>query len=179
MVSIPAATVDEYLAQLPEDRRAVVSAVRKMVKKHLPKGYQERANYGMIGWEVPMEKSGPTYNGQPLCFAGVAAQKHHYSLYLTAAYMDPVITKRVQDVFKAAGKRLDMGKSCVRFKSLDGIPLDELGPIIAAVPMEAFIERYQAIHASPRPARKASSKRGGKSTKAAKSGARAKAARRR
>ena len=155
MVSIPAASVDEYLAQLPEERRAVVSAVRKMVKKHLPKGYQERAAYGMIGWEVPLAKSGPTYNGQPLCFAGIAAQKHHYSLYLTAAYMDPVITKRVQDVFKAAGKRLDMGKSCVRFKSLDAIPLDDLGPIVAAVPMEEFIERYQAIHAAPKTAKRA------------------------
>jgi len=153
MVSIPAATVDEYLAKLPEDRRAVVSAVRKMVKKHLPKGFQERASWGMIGWEVPLTKSGPTYNGQPLCFAGIAAQKHHYSLYLTSAYMDPVISKRVQDVFKAAGKRLDMGKSCVRFRSLDAIPLDDLGPIIAAVPMDEFIERYQAIHANTKTAK--------------------------
>ncbi|MFL5521803.1 MAG: iron chaperone [Gemmatimonadales bacterium] len=158
MVSIPAATVDEYLAQLPEDRRAVVSAVRKMVKKHLPKGFQERASYGMIGWEVPLAKSGPTYNGQPLCFAGIAAQKHHYSLYLTSAYMDPVITKRVQDIFKAAGKRLDMGKSCVRFRSLDAIPLDDLGPIIAAVPMDEFIERYHAIHAPPRTSKRAKPK---------------------
>jgi hypothetical protein len=124
-----------------------------MVKKHLPKGFQERASWGMIGWEVPLAKSGPTYNGQPLCFAGIAAQKHHYSLYLTSAYMDPVITKRVQDIFKAAGKRLDMGKSCVRFKSLDAIPLEDLGPIIAAVPMEEFIKRYQAIHAGTKTAR--------------------------
>ena len=158
MVSIPAATVDEYLAQLPEERRAVVSAVRKMVKKHLPKGFQERASWGMIGWEVPLTKSGPTYNGQPLCFAGIAAQKHHYSLYLTAAYMDPVITKRVQDIFKSAGKRLDMGKSCVRFRSLDAIPLDDLGPIIAAVPMDEFIRRYHAIHAPPQTSKRAKPK---------------------
>jgi uncharacterized protein YdhG (YjbR/CyaY superfamily) len=148
MVSFPAATVDEYLAKLPEDRRAVVSAVRKMVKRHLPKGYVERAAWGMLGYLVPIAKSGPTYNDQPLCYAGIAAQKHHYSLYLTAAYMDPALTKQLQDAFKAEGKKLDMGKSCVRFKSLDAIPLEALGSIVAAVPMKQFIERYQAIHAA-------------------------------
>jgi uncharacterized protein YdhG (YjbR/CyaY superfamily) len=148
MVSIPATTAAEYLAQLPEDRRAVVSAVRKMVKRHLPRGYEEQAAWGMLTYTVPLARSGPTYNGQPLCYAGIAAQKNHYALYLMGAYMDPALTKRLQAAFKAAGKKLDMGKSCVRFKSLDAIPLDALGSIVAALPMKQFIERYQAIHAA-------------------------------
>jgi uncharacterized protein YdhG (YjbR/CyaY superfamily) len=159
MVAIPAATIDEYLAQLPEDRRAVVFAVRNMVKRHLPKGIQERTNWGHICYEVPLATSGPTYNGQPLCYAAIAAQKHHYALYLTAVYMDPVLTRRVQEVFKAAGKKLDMGKSCVRFKSLDAIPLEELGAIVAAVPMTEFIQRYQAIHAGTKTARRKATKK--------------------
>jgi uncharacterized protein YdhG (YjbR/CyaY superfamily) len=158
MVAIPAATVDEYLQQLPEDRRAVVAAVRRMVKRNLPKGIQERINWGYICYEVPLAKSGPTYNGQPLCFAAIAAQKNHYALYLTAPYMDPALTRRVQETFKAAGKKLDMGKSCVRFKSLDAIPLAELGPIVAAVPMEEFIARYQSIQAGTKTARRAAAK---------------------
>jgi uncharacterized protein YdhG (YjbR/CyaY superfamily) len=159
MATIQSDTVDEYLAQLPEDRRAVVSAVRRMVKRNLPKGIQERTNWGHICYEVPLAKSGPTYNGQPLCYAAIAAQKNHYALYLTAAYMDPALTRRVQEAFKAAGKRLDMGKSCVRFKSLDAIPLDDLGPIVAAVTMEEFVARYQAIHAEPRTARRTVAKK--------------------
>jgi len=170
MASIPAATVGEYLAQLPEDRRAVVSAVRRMVKRSLPKGFQERTNWGHICYEVPLAKSGPTYNGQPLCYAAIAAQKHHYALYLTAAYMDPVLTRRVQEAFKTAGKKLDMGKSCVRFKSLDAIPLEELGAIVAAVPMTEFIKRYQAIHAGPKTARRSTSTK--KATKKASGSAR-------
>jgi len=162
MASIPASTVDEYLAQLPEERRAVVSAMRRMVKKHLPRGYEERPAWGMLTYSVPLEKSGPTYNGQPLCYAAIAAQKNHYALYLTGVYMDPALTRRVQDTFEAAGKKLDMGKSCVRFKSLDAFPLDELGPIVAAVPIEEFIARYQSIHAGTKTARRATAKKAAK-----------------
>jgi hypothetical protein len=162
MATIPAGTVDEYLAQLPEDRRAVVAAMRRMVKRHLPKGFRERTNWGHICYEVPLAKSGPTYNGQPLCYAAIAAQKNHYALYLTGVYMDPALTRRVQETFKAAGKRLDMGKSCVRFKSLDAFPLDELGPIVAAVPIEEFIARYQSIHAGTKTARRATAKKAAK-----------------
>ncbi|HEX5818053.1 MAG TPA: DUF1801 domain-containing protein [Gemmatimonadales bacterium] len=169
MVSIPATTADEYLAQLPEDRRAVVAAVRKMVKRRLPKGYQEQAAWGMITYTVPLARSGPTYNGQPLCYAGIAAQKNHFALYLTGAYMDPALTKRVQEAFTAAGKKLDMGKSCVRFKSLDALPLDALGDVIAAVPVDVFVERYRAVHPAPK-------KRAAATKKASKPAAKAKGA---
>jgi uncharacterized protein YdhG (YjbR/CyaY superfamily) len=147
MASIQATSAEEYLAQLPEERRAVVAALRTMVKRHLPRGYVEGAGYGMLTYTVPLERSGPTYNGQPLCYVSLAAQKGHYALYLMGAYMDPGLTKRVQESFTRAGKKLDMGKSCVRFKSLDGIPLDELGAVIAAVPVDEFVRRYQAIQA--------------------------------
>ena len=147
MVSIPATTAEEYLAQLPDERRLVVESVRRMVKRSLPKGYEERAAWGMICYAVPLEKSGPTYNGQPLCYAAIAAQKHHYALYLMGPYGDPRLRRQLEEVFAKAGKPLDMGKSCVRFKSLDAIPLEELGPILAAVPMDRFIASNQAIHA--------------------------------
>jgi uncharacterized protein YdhG (YjbR/CyaY superfamily) len=150
MVSIPATTAAEYLAQLPENRRAVVAALRKMVKRRLPKGYQEQAAWGMITYSVPLARSGPTYNGQPLCYAAIAAQKNHYALYLTGVYMAPALMTRVQEAFKAAGKKLDMGKSCVRFKSLDALPLDALGDVIAAVPVDEFVARYQAVHPAPK-----------------------------
>jgi hypothetical protein len=150
MVSIPASTAAEYLAQLPHDRRAVVEALRALVRGHLPPGYVEGAGWGMLTYSVPLARSGPTYNGQPLCYVALAAQKQHYSLYLTGAYMDPALTARLKAAFAAAGKRLDMGKSCVRFRSLDALPLDALGPIVAAVPVEEFVARYQAIHAAPR-----------------------------
>ena len=170
MVSIPARTVDEYLAKLPPEQREVVSAIRQMMQRHMPKGYVEQTGYGMIGWVVPMETTGPTYNGQPLCYAGIAAQKRHYSIYLMGAYMDAGLTRRVQDAFAKAGQRLDMGKSCIRFTSLERIPLEALGPIVAAVPVKEFVTRYQAIHAATKtgakkaaraskPARAAASKR--------------------
>jgi uncharacterized protein YdhG (YjbR/CyaY superfamily) len=160
LATIPAATVAEYLAQLPEDRRTVVSALRRMVKRHLPKGFVERTNWGHICYEVPLAKSGPTYNRQPLCYAAIAAQKNHYALYLTGAYMDPGLTRQVQEAFKAAGKKLDMGKSCVRFRSLDAIPLDALGPLVAAMPMAEFITRYQRIHPTPPTARGTTARKG-------------------
>ncbi|HEX5633088.1 MAG TPA: DUF1801 domain-containing protein [Gemmatimonadales bacterium] len=147
MASIPATTPEEYLEQLPEDRRAVVATLRRTVKRHLPKGYVEGAGWGMLTYSVPLAQSGPTYNGQPLCYVAIAAQKNHYSLYLTGAYMDAGLTRQVQDAFTRAGKKLDMGKSCVRFKSLDALPLDDLGAVIAAVPVDEFVKRYQAIHA--------------------------------
>jgi uncharacterized protein YdhG (YjbR/CyaY superfamily) len=159
MASLPAATVDEYLAQLPPERRAVVSAVRAMVRKHLPKGYVERPAWGMITYSVPLEHTGPTYNGQPLCYAALAAQKSHYALYLMGAYMNPALTKRLQELFAAAGKKLDMGKSCVRFKSLDAIPLEGLGEVIAAVPVDTFVARAQAAHAATKTGAKKTAKK--------------------
>ena len=143
MVQSSATTVDEYLKQLPDDDRRVLSAVRKVVKANLPKGYEEAMANGMIGYGIPLARYPKTYNKQPLAYAALAAQKNHYALYLMCAYMDPAQTAALEDGFRKAGKKLDMGKSCIRFKSLDDIPLDTIGKVVASTPVERYIEIYE------------------------------------
>ena len=147
MARSAARTVDEYLAELPEDRRRVVSDVRKVILQHLPHGYVETMNWGMISYELPLSRYPDTYNGQPLSYVAFAAQKHGYSLYLHAVYQDPALEQRLRSAFDAAGKRLDMGKSCVRFKRVEDLPADAIGDIIAAVPADAFIAQYERAQA--------------------------------
>jgi hypothetical protein len=142
-----AKTVAAYLKELPAERRAVVSAVRDVVVKNLPKGYRESMAFGMITYDLPLERYRNTYNGQPLCYAALAAQKNHYSLYLMTAYGDPKQEKALKAAFGKAGKKLDMGKSCVRFKKLDDLPLEAIGKLIASVPPDAYIARYEELRA--------------------------------
>ena len=144
MATSKAATVDEYIAELPAERARVVSAVRKVVLKNLPKGYRESMEFGMISYGIPLERFPDTYNGRPLGYAAIAAQKNHYAVYLMGVYGDPAGERALRDAFAAAGKKLDMGKSCVRFKSLDDIPLDAIGDAVAAMPAERFIALYEA-----------------------------------
>ncbi|MBX9929759.1 MAG: DUF1801 domain-containing protein [Gemmatimonadaceae bacterium] len=139
MVSSRAATVAGYLRELPPERRAVVAAVRKLVRANLPAGFTEVMQYGMISYIVPLARSGTTYNGQPLCYAAIAAQKNAYSLYLMAVYGDPKARRALEDGFKRAGKRLDAGKSCIRFRTLDALPMDVLAPLIGWVAMDDYI----------------------------------------
>jgi uncharacterized protein YdhG (YjbR/CyaY superfamily) len=143
MVMSKATSVAEYLAELPADRRKTISAVRAVVRKNLPKGYKESIGYGMICYSVPLSTCPDTYNGQPLCYAALASQKHYCALYLMNVYGDAARTNALQDAFKKAGKKLDMGKSCVRFKTADDLPLDAIGKTIAATPVKAFIEKYE------------------------------------
>ena len=144
MVTGKTTTVRAYLAGLPDDRRAVVSAVRRVVKQNLPKGYREAVNWGMICYELPLTQYPDTYNGQPLCYAALAAQKNHYALYLMGAYADPAQRKALADAFRKAGKKLDMGKSCLRFKKLDDLPLEAIGKVIASLPPKAMIALAEA-----------------------------------
>jgi len=144
MVQSGAATVEEYLAELPPERRAVVAAVRDMVVRHLPAGYRECMSFAIINYVIPLERYPKTYNGQPLGYVALAAQKNHFALYLMCVYMSPEREVWLRDAFAKAGKKLDMGKSCVRFKKLDDLPLDVLGELIAATPPESYIERYEA-----------------------------------
>ena len=137
-------TVSEYLASLPDDRRAVVGRLRSFVKKHLPKGYKEQIGWGALTYAVPLKTLPDTYNGEPLCYAAIAAQKNHYSLYLMGAYGDPKQSAWMASEFKKRGMKLDMGKSCLRFKSLDDIPLDVVGEVIASKPMDEYVARYKA-----------------------------------
>ena len=142
-------TIDEHLQALPADRRALISAVRDAVNRHLPKGYTESVSLGMITWHVPLATFPGTYNGQPLCYIGLAAQKHHNALYLMGAYADPAQVERLQEGFKARGKKLDMGKSCLRFKSIDDLPLDVIGQVVKSMPPRRLIELHEASHRKP------------------------------
>ena len=134
---------DEYLADLPADRRASIAAVRAVVRKNLPKGYSEFVSWGMLNYGIPLSRFPNTYNGQPLCYAAIAAQKNYCSLYLMSVYGDKKHEARLRDGFKAAGKKLDMGKSCVRFKSPEDLPLDVVGELIASVSVEKWIAIYE------------------------------------
>jgi hypothetical protein len=139
-----ATTPEEYLASLPEDRRAVVSTVRDVVLRNLPEGYRETVTSGMLGYGIPLERYPTTYNKQPLAYVALAAQKSHYALYLMGAYSDPAHSAWIADEFARAGKKLDMGKSCLRFRRLEDLPLDVVGQSIASIPPERLIEFYEA-----------------------------------
>lgn len=145
MASSKAATVDEYLAELPAERRAVVARVGDVVRRNLPKGYTETMNWGMICWEIPLSKYPDTYNGEPLGYVALAAQKNYYSLYLTNEYGDG---KSLPEEFRKAGKKFDMGKVCLRFKTLDDLPLDVIGEAVASTPPEKLIEKYEQSRAA-------------------------------
>lgn len=150
MVQSRAATVADYLAELPEERRKVFSAVLKVVRKSVPRGYREAMLWGMPCWSVPLETYPETYNGQPLCYAALAAQKNHFALYLMSAYGDPGEATRLKQGFAKAGKKLDMGKSCIRFRRLEDLPLDVIGTVIAATPPDVYIARYEATRRKSR-----------------------------
>ena len=154
MASSGASTVAEYLKELPAERRAVVSAVRRVIRRHMPTGYREGMNYGMITWFIPLSVFPDTYNKQPLMYVGLAAQKNNYAVYLQGVYGDPGLEKWWTAAYKATGKKLDMGKSCVRFKSLEQLPLEVLGECIARVPVAAYLARYAAVKGSARKARR-------------------------
>jgi hypothetical protein len=135
-----AGTVAEYLKELPEERRKVVAALRKLILKNLPKGYQESVNWGMISYEVPLSRYPDTYNGQPLSYAALAAQKNYFALYLMNAYGQADF---LRSEFKKAGKKLDMGKSCIRFTSLDDLPLPAIGKVIASTPVDTYVAFHE------------------------------------
>ena len=139
MVSSKAATPEAYLAELPPERAALISHVRDLVNAHLPPGYVERMSWGMISWEVPLERYPDTYNGQPLAYAGLAAQKHYNSLYLNCVYASKDRTDRLRAAFAKAGKMLDMGKSCIRFKRAENLPLAAIAAEIASATPAEYI----------------------------------------
>lgn len=150
MVRNSAQSVDEYLSELPEDRRAVVAELRKLIRKNLPRGYDEAVNYGMLCYQIPLARYPDTYNGQPLGYVALASQKNYYSLYLMIPYVDPKQDAVLKEGFARAGKKLDMGKSCVRFRKLDDLALDVVAKVIASTPPEKYIEQYEKA----KPARK-------------------------
>jgi Domain of unknown function (DU1801) len=134
-----AKTVEDCLRMLPETQRTEVEKVLSLVRMHLPPGYVETMNWGMITWEVPMALSGPTYNGQPLMYAALASQKRHLSLYLCGVNCVTGLRETLARDVEAAGKTFDMGAACLRFRRFEDLPNAAVGAAIAAVPMEEFI----------------------------------------
>jgi Domain of unknown function (DU1801) len=143
MVSSRARTVEAYLKELPDHRRSVVSKLRNMIRRRLPSGYQESMNWGMIAYQVPLDRYPETYNGSPLLYAAIAAQKRHYSLYLMTVYQDSTLEARLRAAFDKSGRKLDMGKSCIRFKTLEDLPLDAIGEIVGSVSVDQFLKDYE------------------------------------
>ncbi|MGW6931559.1 DUF1801 domain-containing protein [Lentzea sp. NPDC054927] len=138
MVKSNASTVDQYLAELPDERRAEVEAVRDVILANLPDGYVEAMDWGLITYAVPLEVSGPTYNKKPLMYAALAAQKNYYAVYLTT------VMEEFEESFRArwaeTGKKLDMGKACVRFKRTSDLALDVIGDEVARLSVPEFLD---------------------------------------
>jgi hypothetical protein len=143
MARSEAATVAEYLDELPAERRAVVAAVRDAVRRSLPAGYEECVRWGMISYEIPLARYPTTYNGQPLAYAAIAAQKHHYAIYLMGVYASSEQERELRSAYDRAGKRLDLGKSCLRFRRLDELELPAIERAIASTPPDEMIARYE------------------------------------
>lgn len=134
-----AATVDEYLDGLPEERREAIGTVRDVILSNLPAGYEEAMRWGMIAYEVPLAVQPDTYNGQPLMYAALASQKNHMAVYLTGVYADDQARESFLDAYRATGKRLDMGKSCIRFRKLEHLPLEVIGEAVSRYPVPEFL----------------------------------------
>jgi len=172
-----AATVEDYLAELPPDRRRAIAAVREVLLENLDKDYEEGMQYGMIGYYVPHRIYPAGYHcdpRQPLCFAGLASQKNHMSLHLMCIYGDGDQSRWFREAWARTGRKLDMGKACVRFKKLEDLALDVIGEAIRRVPAKKYMAFYDALRQSmkkPKPAKK------GGSRPASKPGSRAKSRR--
>lgn len=145
MVSTSTTTPSDYLASLPQDRREVISAVRDLILQYLPEGYEETINWGMLSYEVPLEVYPDTYNKKPLSYIALAAQKNYNSLYLMSVYQDPADYQELMDAFAAIGVKPDIGKSCVRFKKLEQLPLETIARLISKTSVQEFIETTKVL----------------------------------
>lgn len=143
MVSSLAKTVQQYLDELPAERRTDITALVELVRDSLPAGYEQVMAWGMVGYQVPMSISGPTYNNQPIGPVAIAAQKHHISLYLLSIYASQQLTDEFRSRWTASGKRLDMGKSCIRFRSLEDADLDTIRWAVSLLTPFEFCELYR------------------------------------
>ena len=138
-------TPAQYIDSLPADRAKTIATVRALVNRHIPSGYDECLVWGTIGWTIPLSRYPDTYNKQPICYVALSSQKNYCSLYLMGAYTFGSASQLepLKAAFKAAGKKLDMGKSCVHFESPDDLPLEAIGKLISAISSEKWIEIYE------------------------------------
>jgi hypothetical protein len=142
-----ARTVAEYVSALPDDRRETFEAVRRVILEHLPDGFVETMEFGSPSYVVPLERYPDTYNGRPLPLASLASQKRYLALYLMGVYGDAGTASWFRERWAETGKRLDMGKSCVRFRRLDDLPLDLVGDAIGRVSLDEFVAMYERSRA--------------------------------
>ena len=143
-----AKTVAEYLSELPEERRNAIETVRALVQENLPPGYEEVMNWGMITYQVPLEVYPDTYNKQPLLYASLASQKNYMTLYLMGIYGAQETAEAFEAAYRATGKRYDVGKSCVRFRKLDDLPLPLIGETIASFQVDDFVSMAKAARST-------------------------------
>ncbi len=137
----------KYLDALPADRRAVLSAVRQVINDNLPDGYEEGMQFGMIGWYVPLSLYPAGYGENPkvpLPLVGLASQKSGMVLHFLCFYGHPTLSTWFTTEYQKSGKKLDMGKGCVRFKKLEDLALDVVGRTVARVPVEEHMANYRA-----------------------------------
>ncbi len=141
-------SVQEYLDGLPKDRREAISAVREVILANLPEGYEECMSYGMIGYVVPHSIFPGGYHCNPklpLPLANLGSQKNHMALHLMSVYSDKPTEQWLRNAWQAAGKKLDMGKGCLRFKKIEDVPLEVIGQLFARVPVDAYIARIEKV----------------------------------
>jgi hypothetical protein len=160
----PVQSVADYLAGVPPERRSMVSAILEVVRKNLDPAYEEGIRYGMIGWQVPLSvyPSGYHSDGAPLPFAALAAQKNYVSLYLMGLYWGSADSESeltpearwFEEAWRATGKKLDVGRACVRIKRLEDAALDVIGEAIRRLPASVYVERYEASRPAKKPAAK-------------------------
>jgi hypothetical protein len=140
-----ATSVNKYIENLPEDRRATIASLRQLILKYLPKGYKEGIHYGMICYYIPLSKYPKTYNGMPLSYISLASQKNYISIYLMGVYGEGEADFR--QAYKKTGHKLNMGKSCVRLKHMSDLPTDLIAKTVAAFTPDQFIAKYKLDHA--------------------------------
>ena len=144
-----ATTVEDYMNELPKERQEAMTKLRKEIKKNLPKGFREGMGYGMMGYSVPHSLYPPGYHCDPklpLPFIGIGSQKNFIAVYHMGVYADPKLLKWFKDEYAKAGVgKLDMGKSCIRFKKPENIPYKLIGELASKMTPQQWIEKYEKI----------------------------------
>ena len=142
-----AKTVNDYVNSLPEDRKTAINKLRKVVKQNLPEGFAEEMNYGMIGYVVPLSRYPAGYldnNNQPLPFMNIASQKNYIAIYHMGMYSDPVLMTWFKEEYEEAySKKLDIGKTCLRFRNMENIPFELIGMLSNKITVEQWIKQYE------------------------------------
>ena len=147
---MPSSSISGFLASLSASRRGEVERVRVVIREHLPIGYEEVVSKNMLVYQVPLERYADTYNGHPLWYVALASEKSYLSLHLMPVYGNPALSQQLREGFEAAGKKLAMGKACIRFKTADELALDTIGQIVAAVPMNTWIDIARSARERPK-----------------------------